>query len=118
MVVLDRKPPKKSPGCGVAGSQGVSLPALGSAFLWVSFILTSTLPLWTSPQTLDLPSVLSVTSGAREIILSTVPNKSPRAGSHWISLGPCLHVLELMGVARGVDGIDWPQEMRTGSPQP
>ena len=109
MVVLDRKSPKKSPGCGVAGSQGnweFLFPALGSAFLWVSFILKFTLPLWTSPKTLDFPSVLSVTSGAREIILSTVPNKSPGAASHWISLGPCLHVLELMGVARGVDGID------------
>ena len=63
MVVLDRKSPKKSPGCGMAGSQcnwDFLFPALGSAFLWVSFILKSTLPLWTCPKTLDLPSVLSV----------------------------------------------------------
>ena len=109
MVVLDRKSPKKSPGCGEAGSQcnwEFLFPALGSAFLWVSFILKSTLPLWTSPKTLDLTSVPSVISGAKEIILSKVPNKSPRAGSHWISLGLCLRVLELMGMARGVDGID------------
>ena len=80
MVVLDRKSPEKSPGCGVAGSQGsweFLFPARGSAFLWVSFLLKSTLPLWTSPQTLDFPSVLSVTSGARESVLSTLPNKSP-----------------------------------------